>query len=370
MSRDQSGRHSPKLPCPIEAMRSPLGKPRALKNPFHIPDCLNELELTFGRSPGAIALFYREEDPFEACKFPNVLKSLTLTDVPLYKSLRGITTLTDFTLTNEEFTQSLDTILDFLEGNASLKRVGLSIGFSRPLLRSSRRKCRVRLEQLNSLSVCGSANYDAEALVSFISLPKDANLEISARPGSLHKFKNDIFLRIGDSATNTHMRMDFGGESIQLSGPNGSVRINCLSRQEMLPALTSVPLSSFKNIRKLHLVIQVTLGLPIKPSMVPALKDLIIEGDSNTPTTLSQILKSPRSFPLDRLEIRESILSTDFIEKLEGYSKHKTPLLVSVAPDVRSATITRVAPTVDMEKKASALLKFWVGNRLARHRLQ
>ncbi|KAF9777650.1 hypothetical protein BJ322DRAFT_1131875, partial [Thelephora terrestris] len=67
-------------------------------------------------------------DPFQS--FVPALERLRLSGVPLYPSLLGLETLTEFTIRDLQFNLHLDTLLGFMEGNHSLERATLDLYFT------------------------------------------------------------------------------------------------------------------------------------------------------------------------------------------------------------------------------------------------
>ena len=105
-------------------------------------------------------------DPFESLT-PS-LQSFSLTGVHFYPSFLRLNTLTELTLNHNKFNLHLDTLLDFLEGNDSLKSATLHIRFADPSLLNSRRDAAI-VNQLQHLSISTNPA-EGKALVSNIAL--------------------------------------------------------------------------------------------------------------------------------------------------------------------------------------------------------
>ena len=77
-------------------------------------------------------------DPFGS--FPNTLRYLTLSNIPLYPFFLKIRTRTELSLHYYTVKPPLDALLDCLDGNPSLKSVNLGIGFEESPAHVSRRR--------------------------------------------------------------------------------------------------------------------------------------------------------------------------------------------------------------------------------------
>ena len=123
----------------------------------------------------------RSVDPFES--LTPTLGSLELFHVPLYPSILHLRSLTEFTYRSSEFDPHVDTLLDFLEENHSLKYVGLCVVFREDSHRRSRRRTPTR-NQLRRPTIISQHAMDARALISGIGLQRGARLDIMTYLGA------------------------------------------------------------------------------------------------------------------------------------------------------------------------------------------
>jgi hypothetical protein len=262
------------------------------------------------------------EDAFK--KFPDTLESLTLSGIPLYTSIRNITTLTTFTFENYRTmnTPFLDDLLKVLQANSSLEvvqlRVDCALWNSEPSQRSL-----FKLEQLKMLTLCGPG-YLFE-LLSWISLPEHVELDISAYEGEVNL--NDVLPRVKHVATPpTHMFVVRKSRLIKFSGPSGSFTIHPISCSKASSVLTEDPLRLLETIECLDLAMLKSASdspseLPAPNlSLFPALRTLIITNDKQIQTTLSGLLSSPKRFPSDKLELSRCNVTKAFKKTLKEFA--------------------------------------------------
>jgi hypothetical protein len=263
-----------------------------------------------------------KEDAFK--KFPDTLESLTLSGIPLYPSIRNITTLTTFTFENYHtlITPCLGDLLKVLQANSSLEVVQLRFKcvtwFSSPSETPA-----FKLEQLKMLSLCGPE--PLIKLLPWISLPKHIELDISAYEGEVNL--NDVLPRVKHVATPpTHMFVVRKSRLIKFSGPSGSFTIHPISCSESSSVLTEDPLRLLETIEHLDLaMLDSASGSPTEfpapnLSLFPALRTLIIANDKQIQTTLSGLLSSPKRFPSDKLELSRCDVTKAFEETLKGFT--------------------------------------------------
>lgn len=271
----------------------------------------------------------RDSDPFK--KFPDALRYLTLVSIPLYGSIRNITTLTELILSDPKFDDSLPGLFDFLKNNPSLEHVTLRVGFDSSMDKIPER-APIHLENLKFLSMNSNVGEVIVHLVSHIPLKNGAQLEISC-PGESVVLVDPFpsFDRglsppsvVNVAKSPVYMRMDFQKTAIDLSGPNGIFSFNSLPWPGMRSLLNGEPQFP-RTIELLHLRM-----LPLHedgirlysldPSLFPVLKTLAIEEDEEIATTLSGFLLQPSS--LVRLEISRCVLPHDpkeFQERLKTF---------------------------------------------------
>jgi hypothetical protein len=112
-------------------------------------------------------------DPFEP--LAPTLRYLKLVHVPLYPSFLRLGALTELVLHRCRPSPHLDTLLDFLENNRSLKSVVLIIGWTRASLYGPQLRGAI-VNQLQHLSITYNFTKVAKALLSNIPLQRGAHL--------------------------------------------------------------------------------------------------------------------------------------------------------------------------------------------------
>ena len=269
-------------------------------------------------------------------KLHDTLKVLELHRIPLRPLLQKITTLTKFTLIDSNFAQPLDTLLDFLKGNVSLVDVELGIDFEHTTFPPSKRTDIIELFNIQFFTVSSYRRSSIEVLVDRISFPNGVDLKTSFVKAIEGGESND---RRGKRIP-TYVHVDYHTESIQLSAPMEITFFHPLSHSEISSVLAGespsetiagvpsvlkkVPQSIFsQDVKELHLVMPQSseFTLPsIRPSQFTALKTLTIENDTQISITLAELLSSPESVRLTKLEIKHCALSEDFEDKLKEFA--------------------------------------------------
>ena len=291
----------------------------------------NLLSLTLGGSIDA-DMKSRSVDPFESLT-PN-LRRLGLAGIPLYPSLLRLRALTELDLYDHRFNLPLDTLLDFLEENRSLKSTTLNIRFKDYSLENSRREVAIT-DRLRYLSIDGVGNsFVAKALISKFALRRGAHLKIL----SSHETWPDEILsgipvtQFSNLSSPTFMeyvrrRKD---DSIRLLGPNGSFSFqkyhNVNENYEEFPeGLRSLPLT---DIRELRLVRsgpgpEIPLGA-LDPPYFPAIETFVVVRSTRVLRLLSNLFSNPSSHPsLKTLAFLDCDFSEDFMEKLTRFSSNR-----------------------------------------------
>ena len=255
-------------------------------------------------------------DPFES--LTPTLKYLELEWIPLYPSLLRLRTLTELTLRYYRSTLHLDTLLDFLEENRSLKRATQHITFGKPTLRSSQRRALIA-NQLQHLSV----EADGSALVSNIALQRGAYLGVVSRRG-LGDFLSGTPTAHLSNLSPVFMEYECGKrgkKSFRLLGPNGTFSFRGTDYRS--PTFAELPLT---NIRELHIRFQNQSSPPsnlFNPSSFPALEVLAVACDTWV-LDLSTLFSCPSSPPpLKTLAFLNCYLSGDFMEELTQFASNR-----------------------------------------------
>jgi hypothetical protein len=273
-------------------------------------------------------------DPFET--FPPSMRYLKLVDIPLYPSLLKHRTLTELDLRDRQFNLHLDTLLDFLEENRSLKSAILILTFKEPSLRSSRRRTPIR-NRLQYLRITCSNAMDGQVLISSIALSKGAELAFFCYPSSgISPTVDDVLSGIStthlsnlQSPTFMEYRV-YEPRTIQLLGPNGTAKFSS-------PFGSGIPFAEFPrlpltDIRRLHL--DTCRGESILPPpglalfhhlpSFPALETLTIECYTDLSCLLSPLFSNPSSPPsLKTLAFLDCTTTEEFMKELTRFASDR-----------------------------------------------
>ena len=270
----------------------------------------------------------RTIDPFESFLPP--FERLQLAGVPLYASLLKLGTLTEFTISNRRFNLHLDTLLDFLEGNHSLKRVTLDIYFPKTSLLQSRREIAMK-NQLRYLSIGCRDTADARALISSIPLQRGASLDIHLEDEGLklNDFLPEISAaHLSSQPSPTFFQLGHGPltKHITLDGPSGKLSFFGLSEVSFAD-LTVLPLA---NVREVCLYYRKEATKTTRkppafcPSHFPALETLTVDCNVDMLPVLSVLLSnSPPSPSLKTIGFLNCELSQGFMEELARFASER-----------------------------------------------
>jgi hypothetical protein len=247
----------------------------------------NLLSLTLATRPGTGG--DRFIDPFEPLSPP--LRSLKLSGVSLYPSLLKLRTLTELDLHDPQFNLQLDTLLDFLEENRSLESAILSLRFTEPFLRNSRRRVAI-VNRLRYLQITCFDVMDGQALISSIALSKGAELKFNS--WSLEGVLSGISTtHLSNLLSPTFMEYRVNTRTIRLLGPCGTATFHS-------PIGSGIPFTEFPrlpltNIRRLHLdthsweLIRPGSVVFYHLSSFPALEALTVRCDTDLSRLLSTL---------------------------------------------------------------------------------
>lgn len=282
-----------------------------------------------------------KRDPFGQFKeFPDTLKVLDLFYVPLYPSIRKITTLTKLNFNHLIFLDTPEAILAFLGSNPLLEDVNLHVGFRKySHFPDPKPEHQIRLDHLKSLSVQGNRPSSSKRLInliSHISLPKDARVNINTLTMAVGEMMwlDDTLSCIKDFAKPpTHLRMGYGMRTVEFPGPNESnVSVSYIIYSDMTSALTEKILPFFGKVENLTISLDYSCPdlLSFEPSLFPSLKNLTVERDPQISATLSKLLSSSNSFSLDKLNIEDCNVVEGLKERLWRFSyKYGCEVLLS-----------------------------------------
>ena len=270
-------------------------------------------------------------DPFEG--LTHTLKRLSLSEIPLYPTLLQLRTLTELYLHYDDFNLHLDTLLDFLEENRSLKSATINLRYKKPSLRCSQRRTPIE-NRLQYLEIHCCDAMDAQALISSIALSKGAKLEFCTfLPSGVDMRLDDVLS--GIPATHfsnllppTFMEYYAYPRIIRLVGPNGSAAFHGVSASDI--PFVEFPRLPLTNVRRLHLEIRGWFK-KIRPptvfhhlSLFPALEMFIIRCDVDLPQLLSPLFSNTSPSPsLKALAFLDCIIAEGFMEELTQFASDR-----------------------------------------------
>ena len=257
-------------------------------------------------------------DPFES--LPHTLTYLELAKIPFYPSFLRLKTLTRFSLAYHRFNLRLDTLLDFLEANASLESVELSIEFVEPSLRNSQRRAAIE-NRLLRLKLYSWDPMDGRDFIANIPLQKGACLDIYLGGRWLKQILSGIpTTHLLTLPSPTFMQYKSSSDRIRLQGPNGIFSFSgACSLAGPFADLIDCPLMSLTNVREFHVTVFTHVILPLPH--LPALETFVIQSYINVLGVLSPLLSNPTSSPsLKTIAFLNCDLSEDFMKKLTQFA--------------------------------------------------
>jgi len=252
------------------------------------------------------------------------LRYLNLSHFPLYPSFFRLRALTELTLHTHYFNLHLDTLLDFLEENRSLKSAILGIDFTESSLLSSRRGAAIA-NQLQRLSI--PTGETGKALISNIALRRGAHLVIDSNS---YKGLYDLLSGVSTAhllnlSSPTFMEYQSHGydRSIRLLGPSGSFLFRkSYSSKNVFEEFPVLPLTNFREFRFIFQGLE--WGTMFNPSFFPALEIFAAQGRIWGSGPLSTLLSNPSSPPsLKTLAFSNCNLSGNFMEGLTLFASNR-----------------------------------------------
>jgi len=224
----------------------------------------------------------------------------------------------------------LDTILDFLEENHSLRSATLWVSFVDFSLRSSQHKSPVR-NQLQHLSLSCRYVTEVQALISNIALQRGAHLEIMyyVRNAGLNEILTGVSTtHLSNLPSPTSIEYETHPRCIRLSGPNGRFSFGS-SPLATIDFFVEFPLLPLANVREFRLIHRKSSNPPpLNPvtnylSFFPSLETLAVECETGIPQ-LSTLLSNPSSPPsLTTLAFFNCDLSEDFMGELTQFASDR-----------------------------------------------
>ena len=261
------------------------------------------------------------------------LRYLEVVGVPLSSSFLRLRALTELVLYHSRPSLHLDTLLDFLEANRSLKRADLTI---RPtgLIRTSLFVPQLRgaiVNQLQRLSINYTCTMIGKALLSNIPLQRGAHLEIitDTSDGSDGVLFGVLAAQFPNLLSPISMEYQPHKKSIRLFGPNGSFSFQSSGRDRSL--FGEFRLLPLTNIREFRLKYRRPEGMQnldrvvFKPSVFPALETFAIDCEIQISQFLSALLSNPSFSPsLRTLAFLNCDFSGDSLEALTRFASGRT----------------------------------------------
>ena len=261
------------------------------------------------------------------------LRYLKAAGVPLSSSFLRLRALTELVLYHSRPSLHLDTLLDFLEANRSLKRVDLMI---RPtgLIRTSLFVPQLRgaiVNQLQHLSINYTCTMIGKALLSNISLQRGAHLEIIA---DINDGLEGVLLDVPTAQfpillSPISMEYQSHKRSVQLLGPNGCFSFQSSGRDRSpFGEFHLLPLTNVREFRLKHRRPEGMRNLDrvvFKPSVFPALETFAIDCEIQISQFLSALLSNPSFSPsLRTLAFLNCDFSGDSLEALTRFASDRT----------------------------------------------
>ncbi|KAF9784622.1 hypothetical protein BJ322DRAFT_1109332 [Thelephora terrestris] len=265
-------------------------------------------------------------DPFES--LTPKLRCLQLLGIPLYPSILQLRSLAELDYRHIVFDLPLDTLLDFLEENQSLKSVALGIALGDDSLRNSQGRTPAR-NQLQCLPIFSLHAIDTQALVSGIALQRGACLDITSTAGALNAILSGLSSQhLLNLHSLTLMRYRTYRRKILLIGPNREFSLQSAHILCEGDPFVEFPLLSLSLIQRFHLVHCMpkdehhTLNpVVFDQSSFPALQILAVDCQTSVSHLLSKLFSNPSSPPsLKTLAFLNCDLDEESMEKLARYA--------------------------------------------------
>jgi hypothetical protein len=284
-------------------------------------------------------------DPFKP--FPPTLEYLELADVPLHPSLLCVTSLTELVLRQHRLHPPMDALLDFLEGNQSLKRADLDVAFTEPSLHNSERPAAV-VNGLRHLSITLNHAEADNILLANLPLSPGAHLEIIANnesPPEMDLTGAPVAQFLNQLSPNL-MEYESCGRSIRLLGPNGSFSFRRPGRE--YDAFEEFRLLPLNGIRKFRLNHPVGMWMPGVDDVelkghFPALETLAIDCGLDTSGLSSDLFPNSIDHP--------SLRTLAFLN--HAFPEGSTEALTKLVSDRHKDAMTKLDRTAIVDSKGN-----------------
>jgi len=282
---------------------------------------LRSLKILKGQGPD----WDRSIDPFGP--FSSSLRSLSLASIPLYPSFLNLRTLTTLYLSDVKFHLHLDTLLDFLEENRSLRSAALWISFVEPSLCSSRRQSPIRNRLQHLLINCNHV-IEVQALVSNIALQRGAHLEIIHCTAGLNEILAGIpTAHLSNLPSPTSIEYETNPRHIRLFGSNGRFSFQSVFCTAV-ELFIEFPLLPLTNVRGFRLIYRSSNAPPLSPvthhlSFFPSLEMLVIEFETRIPRLSTSLSNLTSLSSLTTLAFLNCDLSECFMKELTQFASDR-----------------------------------------------
>ena len=268
------------------------------------------------------------DSPFE--KFPNTLKRLSLSCIPL-QFFSTINSLTEFSYLNLTFAYPVDILLDFLKENPCLMEITISIKFKHPDHRYSKAQAPIYLKQLRSLRIHCENLKDTKDLVTYVPIQNEYSFSSISFELQGMQLKDILSSSKDIIALPVEISICFNtiSASIELSRPGRHLNIYPVSHSEMASVLKGETELSFENLTHLSLNMPNLPPINLLLCKFPALKSLTIVEDMEAPT-LFKLFSSQDPPLLDNIEIHTNIHldnSSNFIKALRRFASSNRMVL-------------------------------------------
>ena len=281
---------------------------------------LTSLELQQTEEP--TQLFPPDDAPVPQ-PFRNVskLKSLALTQTPLYPALFTIGSLVELKLTGYTIPLQFGTLLELLDSNRGLELVVLDVQFVTGSVETTLAR-RVHLARLHHLSITCTGPVDARGLLSSISLPHNTSLEVPrsevvpldsylpSPPTPIHMVLAPI----------TVVKYQTSPRELHVSGGHGGFSFRSFQSVPLLPELYLFPTAS---VREFHLdtspwAIIPAYFIPVLRQL-PVLETLVAANITWATGTLASLAVQPLPCPsLKTMAFFNCELTPEAIREFEG----------------------------------------------------
>ncbi|KAF9784702.1 hypothetical protein BJ322DRAFT_863274 [Thelephora terrestris] len=261
---------------------------------------LNLVSLELQQSAAPVQPFPSDETPTPPVfRDIRTLKSLHLTQTPIYPALFHITSLVKLGLIGYTTPLDLGALIGFLDSNLALEFVDLDIRFTDGSVSETPVRT-VSLSRLRHLSLTCSKEIDSRGLLSSIIFPRGVHLEVLlTKLGDIAKFNSFLPSSLKQIRELLHpisiVKTQFTPPMLQLSGNNSFLSLSAVGRQSSF--YSGIGLFVTANVREFHVDIHPSPPTDNRLSWVlerlPALEILVFSKTVFPPGTLDILAAEP-----------------------------------------------------------------------------